>query len=54
MRLTTGSAAARAIAGRVLTLSIDLAFEDPRARRALVEATLSAFQKRRHGVVKGS
>jgi tetraacyldisaccharide 4'-kinase len=52
MRLRTGTAAARALAERTLTLPIDLVFDDPKVPRLLIENTVRAFEKRRYKVGK--
>lgn len=52
MRLRTGTAAARALAERTLTLPIDLVFEDAKVPGLLIENTVRAFEKRRYRVGK--
>jgi tetraacyldisaccharide 4'-kinase len=53
MRLRSGTAAARALAERTLTLPIDLVFDDPMVPQRLIESAIGAFEKRRYGVAKG-
>jgi tetraacyldisaccharide 4'-kinase len=53
VRLRSGTAAARALAERTLTLPIDLVFDDPMVPQRLIESTIRAFEKRRYDVAKG-
>ncbi|MDN2579461.1 tetraacyldisaccharide 4'-kinase [Aquibium sp. ELW1220] len=53
MRLRSGTAAARALAERTLTLPIDLVFDEPVVPQRLIESAIGAFEKRRYGVAKG-
>ncbi|WP_187972324.1 tetraacyldisaccharide 4'-kinase [Aquibium microcysteis] len=48
MRLRSGTAAARALAERTLTLPIDLVFDDPVVPRRLIDNAIREFEKRRY------
>lgn len=54
VRLRGGSAAAHALAEKTLVLEIELVFEDAAVPRKLVNATLDAYTRRRHGVSRST
>lgn len=49
-RLSTGSAAGRELAPRLIVIEIELAFEPPDAPARIIADTLAAHEARRHGV----